>query len=199
MNEYNEPALHSEELGGGLGISGSPSSGPRLCVTVIATTVEGTKAALNAAASLAKDLAAKTVLLNVDVVPPRFPLNQQRASLEITIKQQRSLLLQSSANDEDIAIRICLCRDRDQCLLHVLRRRALVVIGGRRSWWRRGEEKLEHALRRLGHHVIFIDIDREKRSLSQIVFSAFFDRSAAGPFHNQPADMDSFFGREDLR
>jgi hypothetical protein len=199
MNEYSEPALHITELGGELGISGSQSSDPRLCVTVISTTAKGTTAALKAATALAKDLAAKIVLLNVEVVPPRFQLNAPRVALDLTLKQQRSLLLRSSAKDEHVAIRICLCRDRDQCLLHVLRRRALVVIGGRRRWWSRGEEKLEHALRRLGHHVIFIDVEREKELLSQVTFSSSSDRSAGGSLHNQSADMDSFFGRGELR
>lgn len=114
-------------------------------------------AALDAAASLAKDLAAKIVLLKMEVVPDRFPVDKPAVSMEFSAERQRILLLQSRAVDEDVAIRICLCRDQESCLFHVLRRRGLIVIGGKRRWWSSGEERLEKVLRRLGHHVIFID------------------------------------------
>ncbi|GEM_PF-1457416 len=197
MNENKKPTLDFMEFVGGHGTSRVSPSGPRLCVTVIATTPKGTTVALNAASSLARDLDAKIVLLKVEVVPPRFPVNKPPVVLDFIVKQQRSWLLDSSARDEDVAIRICLCRYRDQCLLHILRRRGLIVIGGRRRWWRSGEEKVEHALSRLGHHVMFIDVAEAKRSDSKINFFPCGDRSGAGPFHEQSAEMDSFFGPED--
>jgi hypothetical protein len=199
MNENKKPTLEFKEFDGGHGISRVSSSVPRLCVTVIATTQEGTTVALNAASSLARDLDAKIVLLKVEVVPPRFPVNDPPVPLDFIVEQQRTALLHSIARDEDVAIRICLCRDRDQCLLHVLRRRALVVIGGRRRWWTSTEEKLEHGFRRLGHHVIFIDVAETKRLDSGIGFSPTNDRSAAGAFHEQSAEIDSFFGHGGTR
>lgn len=199
MNENKKPTLKSKKFVGAHGVSRFSSSAHRLCVTVISTTEEGTTVALNAASALARDLDAKIVLLKVEVVPPRFPVNKPPIPLDFIVKQQRSLLLHSSASDEDVAIRICLCRDRDQCLLHLLRRRCLVVIGGRRHWWRSGEEKLEHSLSRLGHHVIFIDAGQQNKLASQIDFSPSRNRSAAGAFHEQSHEMGSFFGHEESR
>jgi hypothetical protein len=199
MNENKKPTLDFKEFVGGLGISNISPSGPRLCVTVIATTQEGTTVALNAASSLARDLDAKIVLLKVEIVPPRFPVDEPPLPLDFLLKQQRSLLLDSSAKDEDVAIRICLCRDHDQCLLHVLRRRALVIIGGRRRWWTSAEEKLERGFRRLGHHVIFIDVGQQNKLASEIDFSPYNDRSAVGAFHEQSDELDSFFGIEESR
>jgi hypothetical protein len=163
-NENKKPPLSFEEFVGGHGTSHVSPSVSRLCVTVIATTQEGTIGALNAASSLARDLDARIVLLKVEVVPPRFPVNKPLLPLDFIVNQQRSLLLDSNSRDEDVAIRICLCRDLDQCLLHVVRRRALVVIGGKRRWWTSAEEKLEYAFRRLGHHVIFIQVGEANKS-----------------------------------
>jgi hypothetical protein len=134
---------------------------PKLCVTVVATTPEGTIAALNAAGWLAKDLGARVTLLAIEVVPNHFPLDQPPVSLAFTTKQQRSLVLASGAREEDVDMRIYLCRDRHSGLQRALRRRAVIVIGGRRHWWLSGEERLEQTLRGLGHHVIFIDIGQK--------------------------------------
>jgi hypothetical protein len=142
-------------------VSSTSSSGATLFVTVIATTVEGTTSALNEARRLARDLDAHITLLKIEVVPNRFPLDKRRVSLDFTIKQQCSLVLRSSAREEDVTIRTCFCRDQAACLRSALRRRALVVIGGRRHWWLSREEMLEGTLHRLGHHVIFVDVDHK--------------------------------------
>lgn len=146
-------------------VSGTSSSGARLCVTVIATTAEGTTSALNEARRLARDLDAHITLLKIEVVPFRFPLDKPSVSVDSTIKQQCSLVLRSSAREEDVTIRTCLCRDQEACLRTALRRRALVVIGGSRHWWMSREERLERALHRLGHHVIFVDVDRRSNGV----------------------------------
>ncbi len=137
------------------------SSGHGLCVTVLATTEEGTTAALNAARWLAVDLDARITILKMEVVPFRFPLYRPLVSLKSTISQQHSLVRRSGAREEDVDFQIRLCRDCESGLQSVLRRPALVVIGGRRHWWVSGEEKLQRALRRLGHHVIFIDVGQK--------------------------------------
>jgi hypothetical protein len=73
----------------------------------------------------------------------------------------------SCAHEEQAKVRICLCHDLEGDLQRVLRRRALVLIGGRRHWWPTSEERLEKALRRLGHHVIFIDAGQKAGRASQ--------------------------------
>jgi hypothetical protein len=170
-----------------------------LCVTVIATTEEGTTAALKAAKWLATDLDARITLLKMEIVPVRLPLYRPPVSLKFIIKQQHSLVRQSGAREEDVDIQIRLCRDYNSGLLRVLRRRALVVIGGKRHWWLSGEEKLERALRRLGHHVIFIDVgqkpERTSRSNSFPVSLA----SGGGRFRKQEGAAEPIWGREDSR
>jgi hypothetical protein len=140
---------------------------PGMCVTVIATTDEGTTAALNAASWLATDLDARITLLKMEIALNRFPLTRPQGSLLCTINREDALVRRSRAIEEDVDIQVRLCRDIDSGLQRVLRRRALVVLGGRRHWWLSDEEKLERSLRRLGHHVIFIDVAQETRWSAQ--------------------------------
>jgi hypothetical protein len=168
-----------------------------LCVIVIATTEEGTTAALNAAKWLATDLDARITLLKMEVVPIRFPLYRPPASLKFTIEQQHSLVRRSSAREEDVDIQIRLCRDCDSGLQRVLRRRALVVIGGKRHWWLSSEESLERALLRLGHQVIFVDVGQKTDSTSHINCFLVSLGSAVGRFRKQEGAAESIWGRED--
>jgi hypothetical protein len=169
-----------------------------LSVTVIATTEKGTTAALNEARRLAMDLDAHITLLKMVVVPRRFPLDKPPVSLDLTTKQQCSLVLQSSAREQDVTVRTCLCRDRDLSLQRVLRRRALVVIGGRRNWWLRREERLEKVLRGMGHHVIFIEVRSQTDGTSRTRYPiAVGDRT--GPFRKQRSGAESLLGSEGLR
>src|ERR1700680_4719760 len=140
MNTENRPTQNFQESRVRDDISSKLTSGVRLCMTVIATTAEGTTSALNEARRLAGDLDAHITLLKIEVVPLRFPLDKPPVSLDFTIKQLCSLVLRSSAREKDMTIRTCLCRDRDACLRSALRRRALIVIGGRRPWWISREE-----------------------------------------------------------
>jgi hypothetical protein len=157
--DTNKRAMQNfQESRGGDDAPHTSTLNSRLNVTVIATTQKGTTAALNEAWKLAKDLNAHITLLKMELVPPRFPLDNSRVSLDFTTKQQCSLVLQSSARELDVTVRAGLCRDRNISLQRILRRRALIVIGGKRHWWLTGEERLEKALRGMGHHVIFIEV-----------------------------------------
>jgi hypothetical protein len=175
MNRNQKPTTNFQEARSGDCLSRTSHSIPGLCVTVISTTTEGTTAALNEATRLATDLEAHITLLRLEVVPLRFPLDRSPVSLDIATKRQCSLVFPSSARRQDVTVRICLCHDRDLSLRQILRRRALVVIGGKRRWWRSSEERLEQALRRLGHHVIFVDVDRQAGRTSVNSFPVVLD------------------------
>jgi hypothetical protein len=198
MNMNGSQAPNFQESFGGEDVSHTSPPGPRLCVTVVATTAAGTTAALNVARGLAKDLDAKIALLKMEVVPVRFPLDKPPVSLDFTVKQQCSLVLRSSAREGDVTIRTCLCRDRDSGLQRVLRRRAVIVIGGRRRWWLSSEERLEKALLRLGHHVVFIDLAHSAERTSHNVFARFARRDA-DHVQAQAGNAESFFERAALR
>ena len=174
MNIDKRPAQNSHELRGGADAFHGLTLNSPLNVTVIATTERGTTAALNEARRLAQDLNARITLLKMEVVPSRFSLDKSPVSLDATTKRQCSLVLESSAIEQDVTIRSCLCRDRDFSLQRIFRRRALIVIGGRRHWWLTREEKLEKVLRSMGHHVIFVELDGKAKWTRQSGSSAAF-------------------------
>jgi hypothetical protein len=196
IEKWSTQKLH--EWRSGQAATERPTLNAGLSVTVIATTEKGTTAALNEARRLAMDLNAHITLLRMEVVPRRFPLDKPPVSLDVTTKQQCSLVLQSSAREQDVTIRTCLCRDRDLSLQRVLRRRALVVIGGRRHWWLTREERLEKVLRGMGHHVIFIEVrsqtHRTCRSRYPIAVGV-----RTGPFRKQVRGAELLPGSEGLR
>ena len=147
------------EAYGGSGVSSTSNSDPGLCVTVIAT-AEGTAAAINAARWLGQDLNARIALLTLEAAPGLFALDESSASAKSDGGSEHLLVLEPGVSAEGVTVGTCLCGDLGAGLHGLLRRRSLVVIGGRRRWWLSSEEKLERALSRLGHHVIFVEVDR---------------------------------------
>jgi hypothetical protein len=141
-----------------------PRLDPGLQVIVVYTTPEGTLGALKAADALAKDLNARVGLIVTEVVPFRLPLDQPRVSVEFLKMRQDILVSKAGIEGQEIRVHICLCRDRKHTLHQVLPPRSLVVIGGRRNWWSRCEQRLETVLARLGHHVVFVEVAAETRT-----------------------------------
>src|SRR5258708_7258909 len=64
----------------------------------------------------------------------------------------------------DPHVRICLCRDSEQLLAEALPPRSLIVIGGRKRWWRTAEQALASRLRRRGHEIIYADLERSNHA-----------------------------------
>lgn len=198
MNTNKRTIQNFQESRGGDDAPHTSTLNSRLNVTVIATTQKGTTAALNEAWKLAKDLNAHITLLKMEVVPARFPLEKPPVSLGCTTRQQCSLVLQSSAREHDVTVRSCLCRDRDLSLRRMLRRRALVVIGGRRHWWLSREERLEKILRGMGHHVIFIEVGSKIDWTPQSRFPTALG-DPIGQSRKKVGTAESLFGSEGLR
>jgi hypothetical protein len=152
---------HARSTAEHLGVS-EFSSDPRLRVTVLYTTTEGTLAALRAAGSLARNLGARIALVETEIVPFHFPVDRPPVSIDFLERRHIALVSESGIQAEEVHIEIYLCRDRMQCLRKVLNTPSLVVIGGRRHWWSSREQELERLLRALGHHVIFVDSEARK-------------------------------------
>ncbi|MGB6198871.1 MAG: hypothetical protein WBF35_04910 [Candidatus Acidiferrales bacterium] len=130
---------------------------PKLRVTVVCTTLDGTVAALRAAAALAKHLGAQIALVAPEVVPIRLPLDRPQISVQFLERRYCDLVASADVTDQPVTIRIWLCRDREQSLKQALAPHSLIVIGGSTRWWRRRERKMAQWLRTLGHHVVFVN------------------------------------------
>lgn len=133
------------------------SPDPKLRVTVVNTTHDGTVAALKAAADLARHLGADIVLLAPHVVPIQISLDRPHVAIEILKRRYIDLVAEAEIIDEQIAIRILLCRNRVEALKQTLAPHSLIVIGGSSQWWRIRERRLARRLQKMGHHVVFVD------------------------------------------
>ncbi len=127
-------------------------------VNVIFTDSQGTLAALRMAGDLACSLGARINLLAPHVVPLAFPLARPPVSVPFTEQRLLDLACQGAQGPLETAVHLYLCRDKQQVLLQVLKPKSLVIIGGRKRWWRTQEQGLERMLRSKGHQVILADV-----------------------------------------
>ena len=137
-----------------VGVATEPPTAERhLSVHVIATTPPGTRAALKQAAACVADLDAYIVLLVPQVVPYVQPLDQPAHSPSLV--GQRFLDMAGTIG-VDVTIRVCLCRSASS-VASVLPDDALVLVGGRRRWWRTREQRLAAELTDCGFRALFVD------------------------------------------
>jgi hypothetical protein len=150
-------ALETVLSGGAEDDALQPGRDPKLRVTVVHTTPEGTLAALRAAADLVKHLDGRLALFAPEVVPFLLPLEEPHVAIEFLKRRYCDLVANAGLVDQDVTIRILLCRDRAAALKQALTPHSLVLIGGSVRWWNRKERRLARGLRKLGHRVVFVD------------------------------------------
>jgi len=124
-------------------------------VNVIFTSWLGTGAALKVASIWARCLGGRIVLWYPQVVSRQLALTAPQVPASFTEERVKSLAVTWAA-DTEIAVRVCLCRDAQECLLSALASESIVLLGGRPRWWRTREQKLAAFLKSAGHRVLFI-------------------------------------------
>jgi hypothetical protein len=128
-----------------------------LDITVVFTSVPATLAALRHAAILARNLTGRITLLVPQVVPYPRPLSSPPVLIDWNERRFRAI---ASASPAGTAVRVYLCRDRDETLLKVLEPRSVVVIGAKRRRWPFSQERrLARTLRRAGHDAVLIETE----------------------------------------
>ncbi len=125
-----------------------------LAVDVIYTSEAGTRSALKTAWALARGLGARVCLVFVYAVPYALPLNEPAVSLPFL---KANLAKLASGFPGEASVNIYLCREPFATLCDVLRGSSLVVLGGRVRWWVTQERRLARRLKKLGHHVVFVE------------------------------------------
>jgi hypothetical protein len=133
--------------------SGFHATAPFLPIHVVATTDRGTRAALAAASRYATDLNAQVVLLVPHVVPYAQPLEHPADRPQCAAERFGEL---AAALGLDITIRVCFCRSVPDAVT-LLPADALVLVGGRRRWWRTREGRLAQALAGRGCRALLVD------------------------------------------
>jgi len=125
-------------------------------VNVLFTTTKGTLSALRMAGKLADDLGARIRVIVPQVVPFPLDLSHPPVKPEFTARRVCTMVSQHAI---ETVIQVCLCRDKLDAPLAVLKPNSIVVVGGRKRFWRTEETRMADSIRRQGHQVVFIDQD----------------------------------------
>lgn len=127
----------------------------RLNISVVFTSVEATLVALRKAGILASRLHARITLLVPQIVPYPLPLTSPPVLLDFN--ERRFRLIAEEAPVET-AVRLYLCRDRQDMLKKALPPHSVVVLAGPKRWWPTSESRLARTLRHAGHEVVFEEL-----------------------------------------
>ena len=135
-------------------------------VQVIATTDEGTRAALAEARLLSAHLIPARVVLVVprmvsSLTPPAGPGEDA-----LITEQYRVLVSESGVA---ATVRLCICRQLADVFRWMVSTQAVIVVGGRRRWWwPTPAEQVARYLKRKGHRVVFAEVPRQSLNPSAI-------------------------------
>lgn len=139
--------------------AGLPTAGEdawRLDVNVLYTTRSGTLAALKSATRLTASLGTRPRVHVLYVVPWTLPLERRALPPGFLAELVSSLGQQSSTA---ISVQVYLCREAGRCVREIFQPHSLIVVGGRKRWWRTSEQRLAEILERAGHLVIFANLE----------------------------------------
>jgi hypothetical protein len=134
-------------------LASAPDSA-ELLIVIPHRTPQLTKAALKYAASLATGLQVHLRLVDVHVVPWGVPLDAPTVDTKYLTRRIRSLAQESLL---PISGEVVFARDWEQGLKRSLSPGSLVLMPIKRSWWRTSDKRLASRLRRIGHHVIWVE------------------------------------------
>jgi len=124
-------------------------------VHVIATSQEGTREALEAAATLARGRSARVVVFVRRVTPGVHSLPEDH---DETVEAAFRRLIDSYTPRPTVMSYVC---EQAIDVVQLFQPPGLVVIGGEtRRWWPTAEQRLAHALTRTGCHVTFVHVPR---------------------------------------
>ena len=128
---------------------------PPLRVYVVATTDQGTRAAVTAARLFSAGFASTITLVIPHVVPFRQALDRPPVPIGFTIARAQRL---AEDLDAELSLQVCVCRPGDVRFETVIPANVVVMVGGVRRRWRRSrEQRLADRLAAQGRRVLFVD------------------------------------------
>jgi hypothetical protein len=126
-----------------------------LPVYVVATTDEGTLAALNAARAFSSGFPSSITLVVPHVVP--YPLAIDHPLVPISFSIARFAKLTAEL-DTEVTLRVCVCRPGDFRFDSIMPSDVVVLVGGTRGRLRRTrEQRLVDRLSARGRRALFVD------------------------------------------
>jgi hypothetical protein len=132
-----------------------PASLSPLEVVVPYTTPALAAEALSTAVELARGFDAVVTLIAVHVLPYPAPLECQEG---IRQKMEAQLAAIARTTSATVRVKLVFARNRTDAYLGILPRRSLIVVGGRKRWWRTKEELFARKLAAAGHSVALVKV-----------------------------------------
>jgi len=132
-----------------------------LTIHVVATTTEGTRAALTEASRLARGLDIRVVLLVPHAVPFGEPLDGPSRRPAHSADRFRAV-----ANEcgDDVVVRVVVCRPDTSDLVRLLPHDATLLVGGVAGrFWPTREERITRAFAAKGLRVLFVKASARTR------------------------------------
>jgi hypothetical protein len=125
----------------------------RLTVVVPFTTPELTKVALSHAVTLSTDLNAAIRLIETEVVPVQYPLDEPPISREFSANRLSEIAAAAGIHPRG---EIIYTRDFMACFRRKVHIGSLIVIAEGMSWWPTAEKKLARKLLKAGYDVVLV-------------------------------------------
>ena len=129
---------------------GSVTWAPRQ-VYVVFTDREETLRAVRVAGRLARAIGGGVTVIHFRSIGFGAPLEDPGGLSPVETETFRARL---AAEDCDVRVGVCLCRDARQAIRSVIARHSLVVIGGRRGWWPTPSDRWRRTLEQAGYVVV---------------------------------------------
>jgi hypothetical protein len=123
---------------------------PRLQLVVLYSTATLTRAMLEAAAALTRDLGGEVRLLAIHAVPYPCPLNRPDVDHAHLTDRLTALVRDSGI---PVRVEIVYARDREAALQSALKPGSVVLMTRKRHAWRTREERIAHRLAAKGRSV----------------------------------------------
>ena len=141
-------------------------------VNVLYTTTKATLSALRVARKLAHDLGARIRVIVPQVFP--FPLELSRPPVKPEFTARRVCTMVSTHAIET-EIQICLCREKLDAPLSTLEPNSIVVVGGKKRFWRT-QENLSIRI----NSAVEINLTADQCHLMAVSFAEFFQTLLGG-------------------
>jgi hypothetical protein len=123
-------------------------------IRVIATTFDGTRAAVGAAVPLAKGSGARLIVVVPRIVPYAVALDRPVDAGEFFVRRYSDLVADLGGQAQ---IDVCVCRSLEDVVAKLLKEESTIVVGGPAGRWLTSpEERFANRLSRYGRRVIFV-------------------------------------------
>jgi hypothetical protein len=127
-------------------------------ISVVATTIEGTEAALAAAKQAAQGRHARVSLLVPRVDSPATTAERFVDATNWLVARYEKVARDAG---QPVRVRVCACRNAAEAAVLLSPVNGTLYVGGpERWWWPTAEERLAAQLRRTGRDVVFVGCNR---------------------------------------